>query len=188
MRRLVRFLLTTVVALFMAVNAASACSPGQPPDGWRDRWIQVNDDGSFSDAGRYHYNDLSGDPIADIGAGRTLQIVREAVLPCGYYESLLFVDCRTAEIVEVLGWPSPVPEGTAVFGDDRRVDEVLAPMGPIDFAALNSVSEVVSAAQSHGIEVNLKAAERILSMRWRNRYDPFNGCKIFYPDSAGANL
>ena len=65
------------------------------------------------------------------------------------------------------------------------ITEIQHPKGPIRLSKM-SVSEVAAVAKAYDYTFTVDVMGEIGKMRKKNRYDPFMGCKIFYPDSIGA--
>lgn len=161
----------------------SACSVLSPPLFKIDKAISVAADGSFENAGEVdNYGAYYGKPIVDVGNGRVGQRIIQA-WGCSSGQTLLFVDCTTKEMIQVSGTHTDdmVPAGHIA----SSITEIQYPKGPIRLTKM-SVSEVAAVAKKHDYTFSVDVMGELGKMRKKNRYDPFMGCKIFYPESIGA--
>ena len=179
--------LWTVLALaLLGPAAAQACSPGSPDRVPVDRPITLYSDGSFVDASDDDgWDDLSGHAVRDIGGGRVGQVIEWRA--CYASEGLLFVDCTTGSALLVRGIdPTVIPEEKR---DVNVVDSVRAlqpPYGPLALAPATTVAEVAALAAREGWTVETDVLAVAAEYGPQNRFDPFMGCRIFYPGSVGA--
>ena len=165
--------------------AAEACSFSLVPALPVDREIKVAADGSFVDASwSDNRRALEGSPIVNIGGGRTGQVITQWG-GCSRSEQLLFVDCTTAEGVLLEGERHlEVPE--IAGGSFASVAAIQPPLGPIGLRATSTVSQVVEQARTSEIGFETNVSRHAAARGNRNAYDPYFGCKLYYPDSAGA--
>jgi hypothetical protein len=161
--------LLTLLALGPAV--AQACEPPDPDRVPVDRPITLYSDGSFIDASDDDdwYVRVAA-PARDIGGGRVGQIIRWGY--CDPLEYLLFVDCTTGSAVIVEGSTS--------------TRALQPPYGPLALTSATTVADVVALSAREGWGVPTDVSEFASALGRRNRFDPFFGCKIYYPGSAGA--
>lgn len=160
-----------------------ACEPSVEPKVWSDPKIKVAADGSFTEAGRVWAGSISGGAVTDLGQGRVAQKIT-ANFACDIRETLLFVDCRAGRTISLEG--QYVAEDSFGGGSTTRIDRLQAPKGAIRWSKVDTVEDVAKIAAKNGYGIGPDATEEVAKMRRRDRYDPFNGCKIFYPDLPGA--
>ncbi|MES2433883.1 MAG: hypothetical protein V4586_08680 [Pseudomonadota bacterium] len=163
-------------------NYVVACDVSVPLFNF-DRKIAIEANGSFSYAADADGIGIDrGMPVMDVGNGRVGQ--RIFTMGCFQSETLLFVDCNTKEMIEVEG-VEPKSEVDTYGMSDRLIDLIQYPKGPIRVSKM-TVGQVAAVAQKHGYTFTVNVMEKLEKMRKKNRYDPFMGCKIYYPDSEGA--
>jgi hypothetical protein len=175
-----------VVGLVMAwAGMADACEGPMRPAFWFDEPITIAADGSFTKGGDSYGFDLVGRPIVDMGDGRIGQRLRRESA-CRYDEKLLVVDCNTTEIIVIDGRVDPDNQDSFGMGPSTTIDMLYPPYGKIRLTRSITVSDLVQIARSEGYEFETDLLVAFGGGKKKNRYDPFNGCEIFYPDSAGA--
>jgi hypothetical protein len=174
----------TALALLIA-GPALACDIPPEPKVWSDAKIDIAADGSFVEAGRIWSGSIDGGPVTDLGKGRVAQKITLS-FACDTHESLLFVDCRTGQTITLLG--QYVAEESFGGGSTTRIDRLQAPKGAIRWSKVDTLDNLAKVAARNGYEIGRDATEEVAAMRRRDRYDPYNGCKMFYSDSAGAGL
>ncbi|MCX7299744.1 MAG: hypothetical protein NTX73_05075 [Rhodobacterales bacterium] len=175
-----------VVGLVMAwAGMAHACEGPKPPLFWYDEPITIAADGSFTNGGEIFGFDLVGRPVVDIGDGKIGQRLRREGL-CRIQEQLLVVDCNTTEIIVVDGRVDPDHSLDLGMGRSTTIDMLYPPYGKIRLTRAITVSDLVQIARSEGYEFETDLLVAFGGGKKKNRYDPFYGCEIFYPDSAGA--
>ena len=194
-RRLLTTLAIGVPAIFAATSSASACSGywvlatraelRQP--------LSVNPDGSFStvyanklvrdEQGGYRAVSLQGGAIRNLKNGRIGQKISSSHEGCSGVEELLFVDCNALEGILLTGTR---PEVQISGGNFVSIAEIQYPKGPIAFTKDTTVAKVEAIAQKHDIYYTRALYEHYDKMPEHKRYNPYQGCKIFYPDSPGA--
>ena len=154
----------------------------------------MSSDCSFVNGGTFdNYEIVRGLPAEDIGNGRIFQIL-ETVRTCGRQETLLFAECNTREAVLVNGAAKGGKQSTDGFvfpmpvagAYEATVDAILAPNGHVRVGPQATVASVTSDAEREGVVIHRDLNVFLSNMRPRNRFDPLCGCKIYYPDSAGA--
>jgi hypothetical protein len=168
--------------------------PADEPANRIDRRIKVSSDCSFVNGGTFDNHEIvRGLPAEDIGNGRISQIF-ETVRTCGRQETLLFAECNTREAVLINGAAKggeqtadglvlPMPVAGA---HEATVYAILAPNGEVRIGPQATVTSVTSDAEREGVVIHRDLNLYLSNMRPRNRFDPLCGCKIYYPDSAGA--
>ena len=175
------------IALCVAPAALCACTPIDPNHTVVDTPITVYSDGSFKDASADDsVTFLRGNPVRDIGGGRTGQIIETNGGSCGQFQALLFVDCSTGQAIIINGVPPATQpaDGPELFESTRALQP---PEGPLALTQVTTVAEVATLAAAQGWRVQIDMPAMIAAMTPLNRYDPFVGCKIFYSDLAGAS-
>ena len=178
----------SIIALFLGASSpliASACSFDFVSSLFPDKRIVIQADGSFDDAAVDDVNLVFlGKPIVDLGNDRVGQRIVEGG-GCAARETLLVVNCKTLEMIKVFGIYDNSKTVEIAGFDDLPIDPILYPQGPIRLSKMD-VPEIASVAQRSGFEFTLDVDGDIQKMKKRNRYNPLFGCKLFYPDSAGA--
>jgi hypothetical protein len=185
----------------LSANSVLACDEAvPPPGGFPNNPIAVSPDGSFRDgnyrleiSGQFFKPNIDGGPIRNIGGGRIGQ--RQVELAgCSSADRLLFVDCTTGEAIIIWGIPVLEPvdlgDGTSFVcvegGSCSSIALLQPPFGPISLSSETKVSQVRAIAEVEGYGMVTDVSGELKGVRRRDRYDPFLGCKLFYPDSAGA--
>jgi hypothetical protein len=124
---------------------------------------------------------LSGAAVIDIGGGKTGQKL-STNLYCGTAENLMFVDCERAEVIVLEGAYTDSSGGVS----NTSIAPIQQPQGPIGLRASTTVADLAAVAAGADIGYTLNIFAELAREKPRNRFDPFCGCKLFYPDSAGA--
>ena len=167
-----RVLILAVLSMLALGNVVSACESGDTPDVVIDKRIAIHPDGSFENAGDFdNAGYFVGAPIVDLGKGRIGQKLAQST-DCFPIESLLYVDCNSGETI-------------LVQGDEFGIREIQYPNGPIRLSKM-SVSDVAKVAQANDYPFTVDVLGSVEKMKKKNRYDPFFGCNLFYPESKGA--
>ena len=179
-----RAVLAYAVSIVLVAAPAVACEPPIYDPKWRDKPIEVAPDCSFTEADQYPGQTISASHAQDAGNGRLGQVVT-TYQACGIYQSLLFVDCTSAEarLIDAPEGNPPVSFGGAA---NREIKDLYAPRGKLRLMTDSDIPQLVAQARKHGYDHTTDAASRMKDWKKRNRYDPFCGCKLFYPESAGA--
>jgi hypothetical protein len=171
--------LLTVVALLVPAWAA-ACPPPDPAR-VRDDALVAYSDGSFENASADdRWSTLRGRPVRDIGGGRVGQIIEYE--QCGTAQYLLFVDCTTGSAISVGGLWTGEP-GEAVSTSTSLLQP---PHGPLALTGSTTVAEVDALAVQQAWHVERDVLAWAAARGPRNMFNPFLGCRIFYPGSVGA--
>jgi hypothetical protein len=168
-------------------SIAHACLPPDKPAFWRDRPIRVHPDGSFDRAEDQFYFTESGLPVVDVGSGKVGQRIRTESF-CGSGEKLLLVDCIAAKLIVIDGQVNPAKPDDFGGGPSNSVDMLYPPHGRIRLTKSTSIAGLVQVATKAGYEFETDPAVAFEMKNKKNRYDPFTGCRLFYPESAGAKL
>lgn len=132
-----------------------------------------------SENGKYWVLSYVGHAVMDIGGGRVAQVV--SGLPdsyCPNNERLLFIDCTTSEAILLQGRS----KGEGLL----TVRQIQPPYGPIGLTKDITVGEVAAIATKHEISFTRDLEVMNANVIKRMRVNPYQGCKIFYPDSPGA--
>ena len=177
-------------------TSARACEVGPTPYEWVLAPIEQHDDGSFlvRDKNRpgyvvngdaYSPKLISGEKVIDVGGGHVAQ---KLSFPdeCGGIEKLLYTDCNTGAAIKVDGITNP--DLGPIVNDWQLISYIQYPNGPIALRAVTSVADVEAVAKAHSFDYTLDVMAAVNRLVPYQRYDPFIGCKIFYPDSAGAKM
>ncbi|MFQ6552852.1 hypothetical protein AAD018_010980 [Aestuariibius insulae] len=181
-----RTFLITVTSSVAFAQTSIACSFTRPPPEWQQQLssqsVAVGLSCSFENAGLTDH--ISAGPAKDLGSGQIYQRVNDQ----SYF--VMFADCNTREATLLWGPPTP----SAVEDSCGYYDGYEALVG--DDAILSrttggNLHEFVAAAKDLGAtELNpIKYLNETPSGKpvWRrDRIDLLCGCRIFYPDSPGA--
>lgn len=180
--------MSLAVASALSPFAAMACSPGDVPAALQmiagDRPIRVRPDCSFTRAGQSIADVGRGTAATDVGGGRVSQVVAFGEHTCSIDEYVLVADCGSREAVLIQGGENPDGEGTGII---HSADLVLKPRGPINIEKVTSIRRLSELAHQRGFAVVPGVDGFVSAMRKKNRFDPFCGCKLFYPDQAEAS-
>jgi hypothetical protein len=163
-------------------SLALACVIDEAPDGWRDPPIAVLPDCAFSEAGQGYYDVFDGTAARDLGNGLVHQTYSQTGQCPGTSETLVVVDCNTREMVQILGKEYPAADG---FG--HSVKGILAPKGAIRLNARTTIAKLAATAERRSYDHWRDVVGRLAYLKVRNRPDPYCGCRLFYPDSAGGS-
>ncbi len=174
-------LLGALVLLVLGPGAALACMP--PAPGTPDLPITLYSDGSFVNA---ETNDdmssFEGRPARDIGGGRVGQVFQyRACEPAAQW--LLYVDCTTGSAIMVAGITGPLAEAEGLYMSTTALQ---APHGPLALTPATTVAEVAAVAAREGLPVETDVPAYAAARGPQNAFNPFFGCRIFYPGSVGA--
>jgi hypothetical protein len=126
-----------------------------------------------------------GNPVRDRGKGRIAQKIVFSNSGCNASEALLFVDCNGPQAILIFGVLPPdkiSPAGMSV----TSVAAIQPPLGPITIRATSTVDDLARTARRAGIEYLVSPGPLFAGTPERDRYDILSGCRLFYPDLAGA--
>jgi hypothetical protein len=137
---------------------------------------------SFENAGSVT-DPISGGPVIEIGGGKIGQAISINTACHGYLEELLFVDC--AEAVAVVLAPMSNPYAANAY---RTISEMQFPTGPIHLTKSMTVAKLIKTAMAYDIGVEDDLSGWLSRVNPQRRFDYLCGCKLYYPDSAGAKL
>ncbi|OJY33564.1 MAG: hypothetical protein BGP11_22070 [Rhodobacterales bacterium 65-51] len=129
---------------------------------------------------------LHGKAIRNLGGGRTGQKIYSSYACSGGIERLLFVDCNALEAIAVDGIydPEAIPLGGVDAG--TSIAMIQYPKGHLRFTEKTTVAQVEAIARKHGYRFSRDVYSDYDTLSEAKRYNPYQGCKIFYPDSPGA--
>jgi hypothetical protein len=180
--------LQSIVLISLAsawASTVSACLPPERPTSWFDKRIAIATDGSFTNGEDNYYSSSIGLAVVDVGDGKIGQRLRVNHF-CGYLESLLVVDCNTEDLIVISGRVDPDNPNDFGGGPSTTVDMLYPPDGKVALTRSTTIDDLVqiSNAEGYGFETDPEVA--FGGGKKRNRYNPFSGCGLFYPDSAGA--
>jgi len=175
-----RAALLTALSLACLPALAMACELAEQPAGWRDEPIKVGADCSYENAGASFNNPRSGSAAVKVGNGLIAYEATESNA-CGYNEHLVVVDCNSGKMIgiEGRGWENGTFGGT-------RASLLYAPKGGIRLNDKTTLDKLADVSKRRGYTYWTDVAARIGALKPRNRSNPYCGCKLFYPDSAGA--
>ena len=171
----------TVVLMASFAQPAAACQFVHFDRTWVDAPISVAPDCSFSGAEDHQWRSLRGGPAVDLGGEAVGQ--RIEFFSCSITESLLVVDCQNREMISIFGEPVH-PAG--VVPNHYSVDLLYPPGGAIQLTSETTVGQLVVISEAEGYSYHTNVLDRLNRMEPHNRYDPYCGCRLFYPESAGA--
>lgn len=126
-----------------------------------------------------------GNPVRDRGDGRIAQKIVFSNYSCNASEALLFVDCNGPEAILIFGVLPPdkiSPAGTSL----TSIAAIQPPLGPIAIRATSTVDDLARTARRAGIGYLVSPGPLFAGTPRRDRYDILSGCRLFYPDLAGA--
>ncbi|MEP3948518.1 hypothetical protein [Ascidiaceihabitans sp.] len=154
---------------------AVACSVAQPD--WNKR-VKHSDTCSFYYAGA---NDMgAGKDAVDQGNGLVSQ-----ELSFFFASGMAVVDCTSATSAIVWAKNPPQDEQTSC-GETLPISAHLPPTGALDVSGIGSVAGLVQFAATNGFRTTADANDLNKNQRRKDRFDAFCGCKLHYPESAGA--
>lgn len=155
--------------------------------------VAINPDGSFStlsaktykrdEQGGYRATHIEGGAIRNLGNGRVGQRISSKWYACSGTEQLLFVDCSALEGIMLTGKEPAIGVEGASY---TSIAEIQYPKGPISLTKTTTVDQVEATARKHDIFYTRALYGHYDEMPEHKRYNPYQGCKIFYPDSPGA--
>ena len=176
-----RFCLAVLFAWFGCAAAACTFAPRKE---WYEVPSEVSADGSFHSAGSLIEGELSGAAIVNLGNGKIGQrLVAEL---CTTHEILLFADCDAREAILIHGVRDTRVLPHSGGHHASTIDFIQVPIGPIDVRLINKVDELAEVASEHRY-LHLRDLDRYVdSLEPIKRFDPYYGCKIYYPNTAGA--
>jgi hypothetical protein len=186
-------LLTTFVAVSVMADAACACSPAFDERSLSEirslsKPVAVDPQCRTINAGVY--DALSLGPAINLGNGRIQQ-----VLGGSDQSRVLLADCNTRELTILQGTETVIGEDscgpTSIYADLAGEDAMMS----LDGGA--NLHELVDMAAARGVtEINPREYFFMFSKAWeselhavgrKDRFDLLCGCKLYYPESAGAS-
>jgi hypothetical protein len=189
-------MVAAIVMATFSVLPGSACEPASFPRSFFDEPLEQNADGSFDGlnlrAARklgnydaYWGGFILGGRAIDIGDGRVGQKITK-INGCRRTEYLLFVECLTGSGITIMGEYQSGSGGGDV--EMLSISTMQSPYGPIALRAATTVDEVDAVAKANDYKYTRDVMADVNKMIRPQRYDPFIGCKIFYPESPGAKM
>lgn len=155
--------------------------------------VTIKPDGSFrtlsantykrDEQGGYRATAFEGGVIRDLGSGRVGQRISSKWEACSGTEELLVVDCNALEGIMLTG---KEPEIGIAGASYTSIAEIQYPKGPIRLTKTTTVDQIEATARRHDINYTRALYGHFDEMPEHKRYNPYQGCKIFYPDSPGA--
>jgi hypothetical protein len=152
----------------------------------RNQRVQVFQDCRFENG--LEHDKFQGGAAGDAGRGIIAQGLRFS--EGGPLKQAIVVDCNTKKVAW-LGGPITEQGPTTCGWDYIERAPLLKPEGVLDLREGANFEELLSIAKSLNVSVEVAPdtftpKSQRNSVKLRDRVDPFCGCKIFYPDSAGA--
>jgi hypothetical protein len=164
---------------------AYACLPPERPASWFDQAIKIAKDGSFTKAEDNFYSSYQGMAVLDLGSGKFGQRLRHGDF-CSYFERLLVVDCEATQLIVIDGRVNPKKPDDFGGGPSSVVKMLYPPNGKVRLNEKTTIAGLVALSKAEGYDYQTDVQAAFGGGKKKNRYNPFNGCKLFYPDSAGA--
>jgi hypothetical protein len=156
--------------------------------------IEVGADCSFKDRGtarfmpnQYISHGIEGSPARDRGNARIGQRVVD-LGGCREVEHLLFVDCNSGEAILLEGVDDPTTDIEIAGLTSGLIKFIQPPYGPILIKSDTTVDGLVLAAKEYGLRYDTDVIAFFAAVRKRDRFDYTCGCKLYYPDSVGAEM
>lgn len=172
-------ILVAACAIVAAPQTASACSVTKEVF-HLDKRIISGPDCSFENGGAY--DNVTAKAAMDIGGGKVAQTLVSHEF-CGAYEDLLVVDCQTRNVVWIEG--QSFPDSVSYGGPaETKVAALLRPHGPIRLNEKTTVEGLIEVSSANKLNYVAGLDALFHKVKRKNRYDPFCGCKLFYPDLA----
>lgn len=177
-----------VFGLSMTATLARACTPASHVFAV-NKATQYQADGSFKFAGVLIYEEnvygqeIEGSAIVDIGNGRVGQKVVSSGLSCGSSQSLMFTNCLVPDAV---AFSKAMGEIGGGFAYDSPVVQLQPPHGPVALTPDATVKSLIKLAARDAAIKHFDPVALQDDYKPRDRFDPFRGCQIYYPESAGA--
>lgn len=125
------------------------------------------------------FTETVGAAAVHIGGGLIGQRVIKR-LGCGWDEEIWIVDCGSGEMIGIMGVP------VAELNMNRRADLLYPPAGSLRLSTTNTVQDIATMATGAGYDHWTDFSARLAQISGQTPPDPACGCRIFYPDSAGA--
>ena len=120
-----------------------------------------------------------GSAAVNMGGGLIGQRITKR-LGCGWDEEIWIVDCNADEMIGIMGVP------VAELNMNRRADLLYPPAGSLRLLTTNTVPDIAVMAARAGYDHWTDFSARLAQISGQTPPDPTCGCRIFYPDSAGA--
>lgn len=186
-------ILCFVALTALSVQSASACMYVEPSRDEQNQMrqsskpVETGADCSFVNGGVD--DTYAGGPATKLGNNRFYQILEAEQ---GVPNSVIVADCGAREVI----WLKRVHhKATLDSCSEETVDlPILKPAGPLDLTEGDTLSDLIRFAVQLGREINVDEALSWAfvdpwgrSLPQKDKVDLLCGCKLFYPDSAGAN-
>ena len=142
--------------------------------------VKVSEKCGFKNAGVY--DDIEAADAVDLGQGRILQDTGDGT-------SVLVIDCMASEAIEVIGKATKIGETSC--GPDFVFGQVKSPKGPMTLLEGKHLTELAALARQRGLRAD-EELDYLFNDPWgkplwrKERVDLLCGCKLYYPESAGA--
>ncbi|MBV1865407.1 MAG: hypothetical protein KUG74_13390 [Rhodobacteraceae bacterium] len=171
-----RGLFVAVLATGLLGNSAYACSIMTPEKNLR---VKQARDCSFINAGPNDFS--SGARAVDAGNNKVTQIVTYL-----FGSAIVVTDCQTGEGITVHG-KADAAEPRTTCPASTVIEPYLASNGGLRLNSANPLIDFVMAARRMKLPVDLSGDAIVRRFKAKDKYDAFCGCKLFYPNSVGAN-
>ncbi|PTX56542.1 hypothetical protein C8N43_1201 [Litoreibacter ponti] len=204
--KVLRFhILLAIACVLLTAKAAVACSLDATIH-YVDQPIDVSEDGSFVEAGDRPNHVVSGLKIKAIGRGLTAQTILSGT-PCPpMSEYLILADCNDGDLLRLYGTYNrkdrlAIEKSIAAYREQHgrdpfiapyfprsglKVAHLVSPNGPMEFTKNVSIASIEAMARTHDLEYTRQVSVQLDAMAERNRFNPFAGCSIHYPESQMA--
>ena len=169
-------------AFLAGTQGAVACEAGS--QGLFGSPLKQEANCSFDGAGKGRWEVGHGGPAIDIGGAKVGQRYSFGGSGCSVEQSLVVIDCGSKKSAMFDGQEDP--DGRIAGGYFTSIKQIQPPHGPIALTPDVDISALVTVARKNGIGVEQDLEGFVKKLGVFNRIDPYCGCKIFYPDSAGA--
>lgn len=176
--------LAYALAFGLAAGHAAGCEAPLYDPTWRDTAIDVAPDCSFTEADEFPGQSISASHAQNIGNGLVGQVVTTYVA-CATVQSLLVASCTDGAALLI---DAPTGNPPISFGGpyNREIKDLYPPRGKLRLYKDGNLGQLQGQARRYGYDHTTDVEGRMKDWKQKNRYNPFCGCVLFYPESAGA--
>lgn len=180
-------LLSIVFAAAASVSIASACeAPLYDPE-WGGKPVRVGENCAFDRGGPYDGGDITGNAIQAFGAQLTVQVITNHYA-CNPGDALLVVDCADARLILISSVPHPRDAEYVVTAPPTPLKNIMRPRGEIRLTRKTSLDRLERTARRMKYPYTKDPSGTYFAgIETSKGFDPFCGCKLYYPGSAGAS-
>ncbi|NSX56610.1 hypothetical protein [Parasulfitobacter algicola] len=167
-----------MVCSFVAIMPAASYAlgvcyiPEPPTEAELAKPLQQSADCSFVESTYFAPN--IGEPAVDLGAGRTLQIVKSL-----RRSDLIVADCRSAEVITIFG-----KNDGAETCANSVIEPHIKPEGRFDLTRGRDLTRLAILARRNNFDVKLGEAHINMSRPANKQINVFCGCRLHYPNST----